>query len=377
MSSKKYIPVLGLIASVIAVQVIASALEREFYLTQLTMSAYYTLVILGLTVLMGYAGQISLGHAAFFAMGGYTTAVLTTYNLAASAGNPLAKLAADIGLSTVSSNAYGVRIEHLSPWAALVVAAALTAGVAFLIGIPILKLKGHYLAMATLGFGIIVYRIVLGSRIFGEADGISDLPPFRIAGGLTVSGDPALRVQNYYIAAFLILAGIIILNNLVDSRVGRALRSIRGSEEAANTMGVNTARYKLFIFVISAVFACIAGVFLTHFNGGIGPSEADVMKSVSYVAIVAVGGMANLWGALVMGIVLNYLSLRGYFGSYDELVFGGILIVIMLFFPDGLLRSENFQLKGIIEKMKRIKHNYTAISRKVAQSLRYIDKKDK
>ncbi len=364
MAAKKYMPFVGLIASMVIIQIAASALHREYYLTQLTMSAYYVLVILGLTVLMGYAGQISLGHAAFFAMGGYTTAVLTTYDLGA-AGSPFAKLVVDMGLSTVFTNAYGVRIEHLSPWVALAVAIALTAGVALLIGIPILKLKGHYLAMATLGFGIIVYRIVLGSRVFGEADGISDLPPFHIIGNLTVSGKPGLRIQNYYIAAFLVLAGIVLLSNLVDSRVGRALRSIHGSEEAANTMGVDTARCKLMVFVLSAVFACIAGVFLTHFNGGIGPSEAEVMKSVSYVAIVAVGGMANLWGALVMGFVLNYLSLRGYFGSFDELVFGGILIVIMLFFPDGLLRAENFTLKGIRENIERITRSSSVAYRKV------------
>ncbi|TFH40759.1 MAG: branched-chain amino acid ABC transporter permease, partial [Chrysiogenales bacterium] len=138
-------------------------------------------------------------------------------------------------------------------------------------------------------------------------------------------------------------------------RVGRALRAIHGSEEAANAMGVNTPRYKLMVFVLSAVYASVAGVFLTHFNGGIGPSEAAVMKSVSYVAIVAVGGMANLWGALVIGILLNYLSLRGYFGSYDEFVFGGILIVIMLFFPDGLLKKESFREAGVIRALRRIR----------------------
>src|SRR5208337_746529 len=170
--------------------------------------------------------------------------------------------------------------------------------------------------------------------------------------------DPALRVQNFYFAAFLVVAGIIVMINLVDSRVGRALRSIHGNEEAANAMGVNTARYKLFIFVFSAVFAGIAGVFLTHFNGGIGPSEADVMKSVSYVAIVAVGGMANLWGALVMGITLNYLSLRGYFGSYDEFIFGGILIFIMLFFPDGLLTMDN--VRALAGHAVRLKNKFSA-----------------
>jgi branched-chain amino acid transport system permease protein len=341
MAMKKYIPVAGLVVCIVVFQVAVSLMNREFYLTQLTMAAYYSLVIIGLTVLMGYAGQISMGHAAFFAMGGYTTAALTTYNLMNIKDNAVLDLARSIGLTIVEKNAYGNEIQHLSPWAALAAAVCLTALVAFLIGIPILKLKGHYLAMATLGFGIIVYRIVLGSRMFGEADGISDIPPFRIAGSLSVCGDPALRVQNFYIASVLVVLGVILLMNMIDSRVGRALRSIHGSEEAANAMGVDTGRYKLFIFVLSAVFACVAGVFLTHFNGGIGPSEADVMKSVSYVAIVAVGGMANLWGALIMGVVLNYLSLRGYFGSYDEFVFGSILIIIMLFFPEGLLKMEN------------------------------------
>jgi branched-chain amino acid transport system permease protein len=108
-------------------------------------------------------------------------------------------------------------------------------------------------------------------------------------------------------------------------------------------MGINTSRYKLYIFVLSAVFAAFAGVFMTHYNGGIGPSEAGIMKSVRYVAIVAVGGMANLWGALIMGIVLNFLSLRGVFGSYDDAVFGAILIVIMLFAPQGILKINLWQ----------------------------------
>ncbi|HPV41316.1 MAG TPA: branched-chain amino acid ABC transporter permease [Spirochaetota bacterium] len=358
MAWKKYIPVFALIACIIVFQLAVTAMSREFYLTQLTMAAYYSLVILGLTVLMGYAGQISMGHAAFFAIGGYTSAVITTRNLMNVKGAVLADLARDLGLTIVEKNAYGNDIEHLSPWVALAAAVVLTAIIAFLIGIPILKLKGHYLAMATLGFGIIVYRIVLGSRLFGEADGISDIPPFRIIGSLAVSGDPALRVQNFYIASFLVVVGVVLLMNLIDSRVGRALRSIHGSEEAANAMGIDTARYKLFIFVLSAVFACVAGVFLTHFNGGIGPSEADVMKSVSYVAIVAVGGMANLWGALIMGVILNYLSLRGYFGSYDEFVFGSILIVIMLFVPEGLLKMEN--ARALARALARLRNSLGA-----------------
>jgi branched-chain amino acid transport system permease protein len=120
--------------------------------------------------------------------------------------------------------------------------------------------------------------------------------------------------------------------------VGRALRSIHENEEAAHSLGVNTYGYKLATFVLSALLAAAGGVLLTHYNGSIGPSEATVMKSVRYVAIVAAGGMANLWGTLLMGGLLNFLSLRGAFGSYDDAVFGAILISMMLFSPQGLLR---------------------------------------
>jgi branched-chain amino acid transport system permease protein len=141
---------------------------------------------------------------------------------------------------------------------------------------------------------------------------------------------------------------MLLLINLINSRVGRALRSIHGDEDAANAMGVNTAWYKLGTFVLSAILAAVAGIFLTHFNGGIGPSEASIMKSVRYVAVVAVGGMANLWGTLTMSSVLNFLSLRGYFGTFDDAVFGGILISVMLFSPEGIL---HFNLLAVAKQM--------------------------
>ena len=343
MNMKRYLPVIFLVVGIILFQIIVEITGNEYYLTQLTMSAYYSLVVIGLCILMGYAGQISIGHAAFFAIGGYTASVLTTYNLMPQIGNSWIQILLKLGLTTTEKNPYGAEIVHISPWISLLAAVLITALIAFLIGIPILKLKGHYLAMATLGFGSIVYRIVLGSSIFGEADGISDVPPFHLFFNLSISGEASLRIENYYIAWIMVVLGVVILFNLINSRVGRALRSIHGSEEAADAMGINTSRYKLFVFVLSAIFAAIAGVFLTHYNGGIGPSEAGVMKSVRYVAIVAVGGMANLWGALSMGVILNFLSLRGYFGSYDDAFFGIILIVIMLFAPEGILRMENFR----------------------------------
>ncbi len=334
---KKLLSILPLLAVVIGVHLLTSATDTMYYLTQMTMSAYYSLLIIGLCVLMGYAGQISLGHAGFFAIGGYLSAALTTRSLIPYQGTTLVSLLDSAGLLLSGHDLYGEALLVVTPWAACIIAVLTAACIAVVIGIPVLKLKGHYLAMATLGFGIIIYRLALAMEYFGEADGISEVPAFVLLPGVSVSGNFSDRVQNYYIAWVLLLIGMVLLLNLIDSRVGRALRGIHGSDEAADAMGVNTARFKLQTFVLSAVFAAIAGVFLTHYNGGIGPSEAGVMKSVRYVAIVAVGGMAHLWGALLMGIVLNFLSLRGIFGSYDDAVFGLILIVIMLFAPNGIL----------------------------------------
>jgi branched-chain amino acid transport system permease protein len=343
----KYLHISGLILAVVAVQLLTYFTGASYHLTQLTMSAYYSLVIIGLCLLIGYAGQISLGHAGFFAIGGYTSAFLTTFDLAPYKGKAFVSFLSKAGVLSARQDLYGGSLLTVQPWAACVIAVLLTVLIAFIVGGPVLKLKGHYLAMATLGFGIIVYKLVLGTTVLGAADGLSDVPAFKIFPGLQVSGEVSMRVQNYYIAWGLVILGMIILINLIHSRVGRALRAIHSAEDAADAMGIDTSKYKLNIFVLSAVYAAVAGVFLTHYNGGIGPSEASIMKSVRYVAIVAVGGMANLWGALTMGVLLNYLSLRGYFGSYDDAVFGGILILIMLFAPEGLLRS------GVLGDLKR------------------------
>jgi branched-chain amino acid transport system permease protein len=306
---KRYIPVLALAALAVGVQLVVSALKAEYLLTQLTMSAYYTLVTLGLCLLMGYAGQVSLGHAGFFAIGGYTTAVLSTAGAAA------------IGFA---------------PWLSLPAGVAAAAVIALAIGLPVLRLRGHYLAMATLAFGFIVSRIILGTSLLGQADGISDVPAVRLFAGLVLTGKRSLRVENYYVAWVLVTLGLLLAVNLLGSRVGRALRAIHGNDEAASAMGVDVARYKLAVFVLSAVYAGAGGACLVHFNGGIGPGEAGVMKSVRYVALVAAGGMGSPGGTVAVSAVLTFLSLRGAFGLYDDAVFGALLVAIMLFAPEGL-----------------------------------------
>lgn len=358
MERRSYAPLLFLAALVVSLHLVMSAAGATYYMTQLTMSAYYGIVVVGLSLLMGYAGQISLGHAGFFAIGGYTSAVLTTRNLMSSRETGIVRWLDALGLLLERDDIYGTAILSLSPWIAFVAAVLITIVVAFLIGIPVIRLKGHYLAMATLGFGVIVYRIVLGAAVFGRADGISDVPPFRLLPGLEVNGRPAFRVGSYYIAWALVLIALVLAIHLVRSRVGRALRSIHESEDAARSLGVNVSRHKLQTFVLSAAFAAVGGVFLTHYNGSIGPSEATVMKSVRYVAIVAAGGMANLHGVLLMGVTLNFLSLRGVFGTYDDAVFGAVLIAIMLFAPQGILRAP--ALRAFMARRRTRSHGRSA-----------------
>jgi branched-chain amino acid transport system permease protein len=324
-------------ASIIAIQVATAMTGSEFLLTQLIMAAWYSLVVVGLCLLMGYAGQISLGHAAFFAIGGYTTAVLSTVNLLPLKNALPLKMLAVLGLTKGGTDPWGCEVLHLSPWISLLAAVTASAIIAYGIGMPVLRLKGHYLAMATLGVGIIIYRIALGTPLLGAADGLSDVPPFPFFAGLALDGTRAHRLFSYYFSWSIVLIVMLLLVNLIGSQAGRALRAIHGNEAAAQAMGVDTARYKLHLFALSAIIAAIAGVFMTHYSGGIGPAETSVMKSVRYVAIVAVGGMANVWGALIAGTILNFLSLRGFFGTYDDAVFGAVLIAMMLFAPNGMV----------------------------------------
>jgi len=324
--------------ALVAVQSILRATGKEYCLTQLTMSLYYAIVVIGLCLVMGYAGQVSLGHGAFFAIGGYTTAVLTTHDFSRFNSTIWAGAFREAHLLVAKDDLYGNQMLTVSPWAAFLAAMLVTLIIAGLIGYPALRLKGHYLAMATLGFGLIVYKIVLGTALFGAADGINGVPEWKLAPGLTVSGRTALRVENYYLAGILVLLLLVLLHNLIHSRVGRALQAIHDREAAAGAMGINTASYKLRAFVLSALLAAMAGVFFTHYTGGIGPSEASAFKSVRYVALAASGGMASLWGVTGMSTLLNYLSLRGLFGSYENAVFGGLLILIVSVAPEGPLK---------------------------------------
>lgn len=273
------------------------------YTSLLIFIGIYTMVTLGLCLLMGYTGQVSLGHAAFFGLGAYFSAVL--------------------------SKSY-----HVNPWLAMITAACATALFAFIIGYPIFRLRGNYLAMATLGLGIIMYILFRElDQYTGGPDGMPGIPNLAIGGFVF---DTSLR--KFYLVWAFCFAALLLAQNVVHSRTGRALRAIHASEAAAQSVGINTARYKVKIFVMSAVFASLAGSLLVHHMCYVGPHTYDFLASVTLVVMAVVGGLASIWGAIFGTAAVRLLSdklLLG-LGSLDVIIYGLLLVVIMIFAPQGL-----------------------------------------
>lgn len=291
---------LAVLAGVIAV--LPLLLANNYFYEVAILVALNAIVCVGLNLLIGYAGQISLGHAGFFALGGYGSAILSG--------------------------------QHGWPSAlSLPVAVAAVGVLAYIVGRPTLRLKGHYLAMATLGLGVIV-AIVLGTedKITGGPDGMA-VPPLVVA-GIALQGE---RLW-YWIAGGALLLAVWLALNLIDSPAGRALRALHGSETAAQTLGIDAARHKLRVFVLSALFAAAAGALTAHYAGFITPAKASFMHSVELVIMVVFGGMASVFGAVVGAAVLTTLpQLLTVLKDYEMMVFGAVLIATMVWFPQGIV----------------------------------------
>lgn len=297
------------LALVIAPFVISNA----FYLDLLIRIAMNAIVVLGLNLLIGFAGQISLGHAGFLGIGAYASAILPTHF----GWHPL-----------------------LAMGAGAVICGVLAAAIAR----PIFRLKGHYLAMATLGLGILV-NIVLRNeaQLTGGPDGMQ-LPTMGLF-GFELSSD---RHWYWVVAAFLVVSVWASLN-LIDSPFGRALRALHGSEVASRVVGVNVVRYKVSIFTMSAVFASIMGSVMAHYIGMVTPGFADFFHSIELVTMVVVGGMASVWGSLLGAALLTALpqalaTLEG----WETVIFGAILMLFMIFLPKGIVPTlaSKFGKKG-------------------------------
>jgi branched-chain amino acid transport system permease protein len=287
-------------------------IHNTYILTILIFVAQFTMLTIGLSLLMGYAGQISLGQATFFGVGAYTTAILST---------------------------------HLGvwPWLALLVGVLLAGGLAYLVGLLIFRLRGHYLAMATLGMNIIFSLILTqeGEWTGGPSGfqwGIPDLS----LGPLTLTGD----VHYYYLFWAFALVVIAVSLNIVNSRVGRAMRALHTSEVAAEAVGIDTNAYKRKVFALSAVYGGLAGGLHAAYLGFISPSSFSIAVSIELVVMAVVGGLASVWGALfgaaIIMLIQQYvvalmqLVIPNASGEYEIIAFGLILVLIMIFMPEGL-----------------------------------------
>lgn len=265
----------------------------------------HSMLALALNLLLGYAGQISLGQAGFFGLGAYISGVLTA--------------------------THGV-----NPWLGLFLAVATVTLIAYVMGFPILKLKGHYLAMATLGLGII-FSIIFNEAVdtTGGPSGLPGIPPLSL-GGIVFDSD----VKNYYLVWSVLLIMVIFSVNLVHSRIGRALRAIHDSEIAASVTGVNARMMKVQIFALSAGMSALAGSLYAHIMQFIAPTSFGFNVSVELVTMVIVGGLGSIYGSLIGAAILTLLpeALRA-FQDYDIIVYGAILILMTMYMPGGLVRG--------------------------------------
>lgn len=275
----------------------------NYYVTVVGVTALlHAILAVSLNLLMGYAGQISLGHAAFFGIGAYTSAILTTR--------------------------YG-----WDPWAAIMAGLALTGLVSFLVSRPILRLKGHYLAMATLGLGIIINIILVqGDQLTGGPDGLGGIPTLSLFGWAL---DTDLRW--YWMMGATLLGVVWLALNIIDSRSGRALRALHGSEVAAEMMGINTTAAKTGVFVLAALIASLAGGLFCHQQSFISPDSFNFFFSIELVTMVVLGGMASTYGAVFGALILTFLpELLVVFEDFEVMIFGAILMLMMIFLPQGL-----------------------------------------
>ena len=279
-------------------------LPSPFYFRIAALVFIFALAVVGLNLLMGFAGQVSLGHAGFFGIGAYAVAVGPTH--------------------------WG-----MPSWAALPAGAAAAGLLAYLVGRPILRLRGHYLAVATLGMGLLIAMVFTNeARLTGGPDGMPvprlDLFGWRVRGSVTW----------YWVSGVTLVIGVWLATNLIGSPTGRAFRAIHDSETAASVLGIDLARYKLTAFVLSAVYAAVAGAYLALFDGLVTPATAGFLRSIEFVSMAVLGGLGSILGSVVGSALLVVLpQVLTVFHEYEHIALGLIMVVFMIFLRAGIVPS--------------------------------------
>ena len=299
----------GLALLLLAIVLLAVLPVPEFWITQLNYIGIATLAVLGLVLLTGIGGLTSFGQAAFVGVGAYTSAYLTV-----NAG--------------------------LSPWLTLPIGLALTLASALVLGWITLRMSGHYLPLATLGWGLALYYLMGNVDALGKYDGILNVPGLSLLGWNIGQG----RVF-FLITAGLVLAGTLSLTFLLDSRLGRAIRSLKAGSLMAESMGIPTLRFKIGVFLLAALFASLSGWLYAHFQRSVNPSPFGIQIGIEYLFMAVLGGAGHVWGALAGVTVTKLLAdqlqvllprLIGTSGSYETIVFGVLLVLILKYAPEGI-----------------------------------------
>ncbi|MGN6316199.1 branched-chain amino acid ABC transporter ATP-binding protein/permease [Trinickia sp.] len=284
----------------------------EYWITLLNYIGLYSIVALGLVLLTGVGGMTSFGQAAFVGVGAYATAYLTTQ--------------------------FG-----LSPWIALFVGIALTALVALVIGAVTMRLSGHFLPLGTIAWGLSLYYLFGNLEALGKYDGINGIPALNVFGFSLESGRSI-----YYLIWVVVLLAVVSIQNLLNSRPGRAIRALRGAGVMAEAMGVHTGWMRVVIFVYAAVLAAISGFLYAHLQRAVNPTPFGLNHGIEYLFMAVVGGVAHVWGAIlgaaILTIVQDYLQsllpmLLGQSGNFEVIVFGVLMVALLQYARQGVWPS--------------------------------------
>lgn len=294
--------VISIIAVVVLLLLPSLPMVPEYWITQLNYIGLASLVVLGLVLLTGVGGLTSFGQAAFVGIGAYTTAYLTTTFV-------------------------------ISPWLSLVVGLIVTASLAYVLGAITLRLSGHFLPLGTIAWGLAIYYLFGNLQFLGQHDGIAGIKALNIFGFSFASGR-----NIYYLIWVFVFAAMLITHNLLDSRPGRAIRSLRGGSEMSEAFGVDRAKYKVIIFVYAAMLASISGWLYAHMQRAVSPSPFGLNYSIEYLFMAVVGGAGSVWGAVIgssliltlkdqlQNVVPKLINSQQNF----ELIFFGVLMILVL-----------------------------------------------
>ena len=293
----------------------------DFTVVVLSNIGLFAIVAAGLVMLTGVGGMTSFGQAAFVGIGAYATAWACT------APGPAQALGAIVG-------AQGL------PWAGLVLGLVLTGAVAWALGAVTLKLSGHYLPLCTIAWGLSLYFLFGNMQFLGGQTGITGIPPLML-GTVSLASPRAIGVLIWAV----LLVALWLLHNLLDSREGRAIRALKGGRVMAESMGVDTARYRIKLFVLAALLAAISGWLYAHMQRFVSPTPFNLNIGIEYLFMAVVGGAGHLWGAVLGAALITLLkeklqdilpSLLGSSGNFEIIVFGLLMVLVLQRFADGM-----------------------------------------